>query len=56
VPLIPALERQRQADFCEFEAKLIYRVSSRTTRTTQRNPVLKNQGKRKRRKQKKSLI
>jgi hypothetical protein len=25
----------------EFEASLVYRVSSRTARTTQRNPVLK---------------
>ena len=29
MPLIPALQRQRQADLCEFEASLIYRVSSR---------------------------
>ena len=28
-------------DFCEFEASLVYRVSSRTARATQRNPVLK---------------
>jgi hypothetical protein len=27
----------------EFEASLVYRVSSRTARTAQRNPVLKNQ-------------
>jgi hypothetical protein len=27
----------------EFEASLIYRVSSRTARATQRNPVLENQ-------------
>jgi hypothetical protein len=26
----------------EFEDSLVYRVSSRTVRTTQRNPVLKN--------------
>jgi hypothetical protein len=26
----------------EFEASLVYRVSSRTARVTQRNPVLKN--------------
>jgi hypothetical protein len=26
----------------EFEASLVYRVSSRTARATQRNPVLKN--------------
>ena len=43
-PLIPVLRRQRQADFCEFEAILVYRVSSRTgSKATQRNPVLKNQ-------------
>jgi hypothetical protein len=29
----------------EFEASLIYKVSSRTTRATQRNPVSKNQNK-----------
>jgi hypothetical protein len=29
-PLIPALVRQRQADPCEFEASLIYRVTFRT--------------------------
>ena len=28
-------------DLCEFEASLIYRVSSRTARATQRNPVSK---------------
>jgi len=40
--LMPALWRQRQADLCKFEASLVYRVSSRTARDTQRNPVLKN--------------
>jgi hypothetical protein len=39
-PLIPALGRQRQVDF-EFGANLVNRVSSRTARATQRNPVLK---------------
>jgi hypothetical protein len=29
----------------EFEASLVYRVSSRTTRATQRNPVMKNKKK-----------
>jgi hypothetical protein len=41
-PLIPALGRQRQA---EFEASLVYRVSSRTARAIQRNPVSKNKTK-----------
>jgi hypothetical protein len=30
-------------DLCEFKASLIYRVSSRTARATQRNPDLKIQ-------------
>ena len=42
MPLIPAFGRQRQVDVCEFKASLVYRVSSRTTRATWRNPVLKN--------------
>jgi hypothetical protein len=44
MPLIPALGRQRQAD-SEFEASLVYRVSSRKARAIQRNPVSKNQKK-----------
>jgi hypothetical protein len=31
----------------EFEASLVYRVSSRTARATQRNPVSKNKNKNK---------
>ena len=38
-PLIPALGKQRQEDLCEFEDSLVYRVSFRTARATQRNPV-----------------
>jgi hypothetical protein len=34
---------QRQVNLCEFEASLIYRVSSRTNRATQRNPISKTQ-------------
>jgi hypothetical protein len=37
----------------EFESSLVYRVSSRTARAIQRNPVLKNQRKKKKRKKKK---
>jgi hypothetical protein len=33
----------------EFEASLVYRVSSRTARAIQRNPVSKNQKKKKKR-------
>jgi hypothetical protein len=39
VSLIPALEKQRRVDLCKFEASLVYRVSSRTARAIQRNPV-----------------
>jgi hypothetical protein len=42
LPLIPALGRQRHVDLCEFKASLIYRVSSRTAKATQRNLVSKN--------------
>ena len=46
MPLIPEFARQSQADFCEFKASLVYKVSSRTARTvTQRNPVSKNKRK-----------
>jgi hypothetical protein len=41
MPLIPELSGQRQAYLCEFEASLVYRVNSKTARTTQRNPVSK---------------
>jgi hypothetical protein len=34
---------EAEAGGSEFEASLVYRVSSRTARTTQRNPVSKNQ-------------
>jgi hypothetical protein len=33
--------RQRPGDFCEFEAILVYRASSRTDKATQINPVSK---------------
>jgi hypothetical protein len=39
MPLIPAL------GISEFEASLVYRVSSRTARAKHRNPVLKKQNK-----------
>jgi hypothetical protein len=37
----------------EFKALLVYRVSSRTARAIQRNPVLKNKNKNRKRKKKK---
>jgi hypothetical protein len=48
---IPALERQRQG-ISEFEASLVYRVSSRTARTTQRNPVSEKKKKKKKERKK----
>ena len=42
-------------DLCEFEASLIYIVSSRTARAIQRNPVSKNK-KQKTKKQKKITL
>jgi hypothetical protein len=47
---VPALRKQRQADLCEFEASLVYRVSSRTAKVTQRNPVSKQTNKQKEKK------
>ena len=41
--MIPALRRLKQVDLCKFKASLVYRVSSRIVRATQRNPVLKEQ-------------
>ena len=38
-PLIPTLERQRQEDLCEFEARLVYKASCRTARATQRETL-----------------
>jgi hypothetical protein len=37
----------RGRQISEFKASLVYKVSSRTARATQRNPVLKKQDKRK---------
>ena len=45
ISLIPAFRRQRQSDLCEFEASLLYKVSSTTVKGTQRNLVLKNKNK-----------
>jgi hypothetical protein len=44
MPLIPALGRQRQG-ISEFKASLVYKVSSRMARPTQRNPVSKKKEK-----------
>jgi hypothetical protein len=39
----------------EFKASLVYRVSYRTARTTQRNPVLRNKQTNKKKNQKKIM-
>jgi hypothetical protein len=44
-------DRGRQIS--EFKASLVYKVSSRTARATQRNPVSKNKNKNKNKKQNK---
>ena len=41
MPLTSVLRRQRQEDFCEFKVSLVYRVSSKTARATQKNSVQK---------------
>jgi hypothetical protein len=38
--LQPQHAGKRQVGLCEFEASLVYRVSSRIARATERNPVL----------------
>jgi hypothetical protein len=40
----------RGSQISEFEASLFYRVSSRTARATQRNPVSKNKKEKKKKK------
>ena len=40
MPLIPALRRQRQEDFCEFKANLVYKVSSRISSKATEKPCL----------------
>lgn len=40
--LISEVERQGQADLCEFDNGVVYKVSSRTAKSvSQRNPVTK---------------
>lgn len=40
MPIIPGL-RQRQVDLCEFEASLVYIVSSNSTNAIERDHVSK---------------
>jgi hypothetical protein len=41
----PSTQEAEAGGSLEFEASLVYRVSSRTARATQRNPVSKNKTK-----------
>jgi len=50
--LIPVLRRQGQADLCEFNDSLVYNMSSKRARATQRNSVSKIQKKKRRRRRK----
>ena len=43
----PSTQEAETSGFLEFEASLVYKVSFRTARAIQRNPVLKNQKKKK---------
>jgi hypothetical protein len=43
----PSTWEAKSRQISEFKASLVYKVSSRTARATQRNPVLKNQKKKK---------
>jgi hypothetical protein len=47
MPLLPALERQRQEDLCEFKASLVSIATSKTARGTQRDLVSKTKQKQK---------
>jgi hypothetical protein len=48
----PSTREAEAGGFSEFEASLVYRVSSRTARATQRSPVLKNKTRQNKTKQK----
>ena len=43
MPLIPGLGRQRSVDLSECKSSLVYRVSYKIAKATQRSPILKNQ-------------
>jgi hypothetical protein len=47
MPLIPALRKQRQADLSEFEAIMVYRVSSKDSKGCTEKPFLKKKKKKK---------
>jgi hypothetical protein len=42
MPLIPALGRLRQSDFCEIDTSLVYRVIYRAARATYKEILSQN--------------
>lgn len=50
MPLISVLSRQKQADLCEFEARLVYEESPRIARTGVLREALSQQTSRKKKK------
>jgi hypothetical protein len=50
----PSTREAEAGGYLEFEASLVYRVSSKTARATQKNPVSKNKNKNKKKKKKRS--
>jgi hypothetical protein len=52
----PSTRGGRGRQISEFEASLVYKVSSRTARAIQRNPVSKNKKTKQKRKEKKRKV
>lgn len=44
MPFILVLRRQRQAELCELNSSLVYKVSTREARATKINPDSKKRG------------
>jgi hypothetical protein len=55
-PFIPAFERQRLVDLCEFEASLVYIVRFRTARAAQRDPASRDKNKTKQKTNKLGMV
>jgi hypothetical protein len=51
---IPSIQEAEAGGALSFEARLVYRVSSRTARATQRNPILKKKKRKRKTKQTKT--
>lgn len=53
--VLPGLQRQSQVDLWKFVASMVYTVSSKIVRDTQRNDVSQNQNQRQKKKKKITL-